>query len=225
MRLLALAGLALVAAQGAFAQPAETYSAYEGDEIPEEAPQPLLRKIFESDVADHRWGLGVSLGAPQALRAHALFKRTARLHYVLEGEYLPVPFGSAASLSMIGADVGVRYALNDSGWYIGAGLGFWSVVYRNTAQQFQGITGIHASLQALYASPGVGWLWHLTEGFTIGSELGLQVPFYAWGEIGTTGAGNSLTTSLQESSREFLAHYGFLILPRVTLIRLSWILP
>ena len=203
----------------------ETYSAYEGEELPQEPAKPWLRHVFESDVADHRWGLGVSLGAPQVVRLHGLYKRAPRLHYVMEGEWLPVPFGTSATLSMIGLDLGVRYTIHDSGWYLAGGLGFWSVAYRNSGQSFQGVTGLSASLQAIYLNPGLGWLWHQREGFTIGSEVGLQMPLYAWGEIGTTGASSSYTTSLTDASREVLAHYGFLILPRVTLIRLCWILP
>ncbi len=82
------------------------------------------------------------------------------------------------------------------------------------------------NLPAFYFAPGMGMIFELSESLSIGFDLGLQLPLISSGTLSfndaATGENSNNSDQLKVNSGNAMGRISGLILPELTLCRLSW---
>jgi hypothetical protein len=214
---------------------------------PEEkaAPEPAAAESQESTgkgmLGDVRIGPSVAAGIPHPV--------TAALD-VVYADLLAVSFSAGRSgteldkteLEIRNWDVALRWFPFSGSFFIGAAYGNQGVVGKRTVDLNVNASGVpltvpttvRLEIESTYLTPQIGWFARWDSGFTLGFDLGLQMPSGAKSELQTSFANVSAASEAAvRASEDYIKNkkdvedaaemIGKQALPYITLIRMGWL--
>ncbi len=113
-------------------------------------------------------------------------------------------------------------------FFFGGGLGFQNLQYHTnlnlgTLSTQSGPIPSTITLNSFYVTLGVGFNWKVGPRILLGGDFGMIVPFASFGSV-TMDSKSAAGTSLQAASEAAFGYFGQFILPRITILRLGYIL-
>ena len=164
--------------------------------VPETPPPPPERAAPERE-REPIWRPAILVGLiafPRPIEVEALIKVRRTLALGVQYSVLPtlsLP-DDAASLQLDAAQGTFRWFPFGGVFYLGGGFGY----QRLRASIGQTIDGgglrVVADMSTFFVSPQLGWLWFTHSGFSIGLNLGVQIPFPREPNVDVTYGGQPL---------------------------------
>jgi hypothetical protein len=147
-------------------------------ETPPPPPEPTVRAPEPEPVFRPAILLGI-ISLPRPIEVEALVKVRRTLALGVQYSMLPtlsLP-DNQASLKLDAAQATFRWFPFHGVFYLGGGFGY----QRLRASLGQTVDGgslqVVADMSTFFLSPQIGWLWITHSGFSIGLNLGVQIPF------------------------------------------------
>jgi hypothetical protein len=84
-------------------------------------------------------------------------------------------------------------------FYVGSGLGYQRLKVSFKENVDGGALNVLADMSTFFVSPQVGWLWVWPSGFSLGINLGVQIPFPKDADVTTTYNGQPLAAGAGSS--------------------------
>ena len=168
---------------------------------------------------------------PQPIRIGVEARTDTKVRYFFGGGYIKYPFSeSTHQFSVMSFEGGARYFPHFYGLYAGLGLGYRRVGVTTNVSAFQIegqaiATSASLALNTIYLFPSIGINFGLTKKLFIGFDIGVQYALAAWGSLNMNADG--LTTNpndLQVDNGPAMNRVAGLLVPEITLFRLSWVL-
>jgi hypothetical protein len=203
-----------------------------------ETPPPPPERVSPRPEPDSVWRPAILVGIlsfPRPIEIEALFKVHPTLALGVQYSLLPtlsLP-DDAASLKLDAGQGTLRWFPFSGAFYLGGGFGF----QRLRASLGQTIDGgglrVVADMSTFFVSPQLGWLWFTHSGFTIGLNLGVQIPFPREPSVEVTYGGQPLpsqgapsnVTSAADSDRKTVADVARVIMrypiPNIDLLKIG----
>jgi hypothetical protein len=176
---------------------------------------------------------GVALGAPQPIQASVEAYQAENIRYFVSGGYFRYPWTARPSrlVQLASAEVGARYFPWNSWFFAGLGVGFrYTSVMADISSFSIGDQSVASAatlhLNDVFLSPVIGLNFRLGGSFALGCDLGAEIPIVPWGSLVIENAANGTNSSNSETLRvesgPAISRIAGLVLPRVTLFRLTW---
>lgn len=182
------------------------------------------------------WRVSAEFGVPQLAQVGVALRGFERWEPYLSGGYtpLPVPVSGGLLIASGSVQIGARYhppGIGDAGLFASLGLGYQNVgvgmpLRLGSLASDVGNPYSFLKVESVNFYPSVGWELKTRTSLTISFELGFQVPLLGGGAIDVqnpSASSAALAASLEQASLTPLAFLGSRILPRATLVRLSWV--
>jgi hypothetical protein len=235
-----LALLALLAAAPALAAPADADHPSVGEEAasaardaPDRAPAAAVTLSETLSEARSPWRPQVSLALPQPIQLGAERELDPRWRAYASAGYFAWPLsGGSRSVMIYGLEAGGRYHPWAGKFFLNAGVGYRRIAFSSddiSALKLEDevlATGATIDLFTLYGSLKVGWDFPVSRTMSLGFDLGAQVAVMKWGRLvlrnDQTGQNSGNSSDLSADSSRAMRRVAGLLLPSVTLLRLSW---
>lgn len=120
--------------------------------------------------------------------------------------------GVTNSIGMIAFEGRGRWHPSGDGFFLGLAAGWQNL----TVTGLNGDPSAAASIRGSYTTPHLGWLWVMNSGVSLGSEIGVQIPFFR--TMTTFG----MTTQDRDSAHSGMARYGTAVLPYINFIKFGY---
>jgi len=208
------------------------------------APTPAAATAAETSppLDERSWILepefAVNLPQPLEIGVRAHRPGETRLSWFADGGYFYFPIGGGGGryFNAFGGQAGARYSPREGLPYFGRlSLGYRSMGLVLDMSNYKGFDSSvianqgMVSLYTIYAEASVGAEWKVSRRLALGFDLGVQVPVLGWGGMNfvnnTTGENSSNSATLAVDASIAIGRWARLILPQVTLIRLTWLMP
>ena len=176
-----------------------------------------------------------TLGAPSPFELGYQRRLNERALGELGAGYLYLPAGQGQALQLIQTEVRLRTEpwTSHPRFQAGGSLGFFQISFsssrllKSVASELPSESSASLTLRQIYAGPWVGWQWYRSERLSLSSELGLQIPLWAQGGISIDDptadeATQNMERSLERASPRPFSYLAGKLLPRLSLIRLTW---
>ena len=168
---------------------------------------------------------------PQPLRIGVEARTDTKVRYYFGGGYFKYPLGSSThQFSVMSFDGGARYFPHFYGLYASLGLGYRRVGVTTNVSAFQ-IEGqavassASLALNTIFFFPSIGINFGLTKKLFIGFDIGVQYALIAWGSLNMNADGLSTNSNdLQVDNGPAMNRVAGLLVPEITILRLSWVL-
>lgn len=199
-----------------------------------------------SSGPSRRFGGTVSLNFPHPIFVEAAFRPLPVVSFGLGAGGISLKdlnVGSnPISVSMLAFDLKGRWHPFQGSFFLGLGLGYQkmsgqmseTIQVQSGNQTSSVLTTVNLSVNSPYLTPQLGWFWVWSGGFTIGFDIGLQVPFAPQTTLDLTTDNNTANVGvalIQSTAqyRELEANIqdagntiGRQLLPMITVLRLGW---
>jgi hypothetical protein len=171
----------------------------------------------------------LSIGVPNVLNLGATYAQDPTWEYGVQGGWLPLVI-SGKTFTEWNFDFLVRYHPSEGPFYLGMNLRYMGLQMLVPTSLLGQTDPDPANASTLTANVAryewgffIGWRW-IHGQFTIGTEVGIQVPVYARASVVASGAGLSAAqiASLQDNGKDTLMSYVYYVLPMVNLIKIGW---
>lgn len=196
--------------------------------------------------SSRKYGGNVSLNFPHPIFVEAAYRPIPMVSLGLGAGGLALnnlKFGNTPiSLSMLALDFKGRWHPFQGSFFLGLGLGYQRMSGKMTdtipvqanGQTTNVLTTVALGVNSPYLTPQLGWFWVWSGGFTLGFDLGIQVPFVPQtsldittdntnanigiAQIQATTQYRELEAKVQDAGNKI----GRQSLPMVTAIRIGW---
>lgn len=173
----------------------------------------------------------LSVGAEASCKGKSFLCRSDLKYYATTGFFKWPLVIAERFASAFTAEVGVRYFPFSFPIFFSAGLGYRYINISTSIASFTiegealATTG-SLKFATVYVSPSVGWNFNLSRKLLLGIDLGLQVPILGLGsfylEDSNTGSNSDNSEVLKTNSGLQMNRIASLIIPKFTLVRLTW---
>lgn len=186
-------------------------------EQPDAAFEPPADSTSNDEHDDMRFGVIAGVGFPHPIAVEGMMKIADWVAIGFEYGVLPTSSFGSVDLSMQSYAADARFFPFRGAFFVGARMGYQSA--RASAVITVGSASSEQTLNmtSWYVNPRLGILWTSKPGFTIGTELGLQIPMAA-----RTSGSNSLGIPV-ELPENPIATLNRSVLPTVDVLRLGWL--
>lgn len=173
------------------------------------------------------------IAAPQPLKLGVEAYSNPSIRPVLNFGYIKVPFGINRSVTIASVEGGARFSPWAKWNFFGAAIGYRHLNLTTDISAFK-IEGESLAtvgsvdLDTFYFAPTWGCRFSLTQRLFIGFDVGAQIPLISTGalrlEDAQTGQNSENNEVLRTDSERSMSRLAGLLLPQVTLVRLTWYL-
>jgi hypothetical protein len=179
----------------------------------------------------HAITTAITVPQPLSIGYQVIYPDLPSIHFFAEGGYFYFPLsGRLKKISAWSVQVGARYFVTDSWWYISGTLGFRQVGLGTDISNLKldGVSLANSadlSLNAAIIGVMVGGQWSLSQNVVLSAELGVQVPI-----PGLHGGNTKIVqdvsdgTDLSVDDSDALARITSMPVPQLALVRFIWYL-
>lgn len=174
----------------------------------------------------------LALAAPQPIQVGIALSKTPTFAYYISTGFFMYPFTqSTKSLLLYQFGAGVRFAPQDGPFYVAGELGFQNIQVSTDISSFKIEDEAIASnavilLRSIYLAPSVGYRFALSRRITGSVELGAHIPVMPAGrmiiEDSASGRNSDNSAVLKVDSDTAFSRVAAIVLPKITLLRLTW---
>lgn len=182
-----------------------------------------------------RWKIAPEfmIAAPQPLKIGVETYVNPSIRPVINFGYIKIPLGKERSASAMSIEAGARFSPWAKWNFFGAALGYRHLNFTTSIAAFKIEDESLASMASLdlntfYFSPTVGCRFSLTQRLFIGFDVGTQIPLISSGSIRLedkeSGRNSDNNDRLRIDSDRSMSRIAGILIPQVTLLRLTWYL-
>jgi hypothetical protein len=200
----------------------------------------LIPSAVHATIESIQWGPEVGVSFPQPLQIGAQISCSgtglfchSRWKYYVDTGFFPVSLSSdSRKLEIFSIETGARITPFSFPLTFSLGLGYRTINFSTrdvSAFLLDGATvASNASLifSTLYFNPGIGWEFNLSEQLTLAIQIGMQFALIGNGSLflsnQSTGANSGNSSLLETDSGAPLRRVASLVVPSLTLMRLTW---
>lgn len=173
------------------------------------------------------------IALPQPLKLGVEAYKNPSIRPVFNFGYIKIPLGKGRSVTAASVEAGARFSPWAKWNFFGAAFGYRHLNLTTDISAFKIedeslATLASVDLNTFYFAPTVGCRFSLTERLFIGFDVGTQIPLISSGSLRLedteTGQNSDNNDRLRIDSDRSMSRVAGLLIPQVTLVRLTWYL-